>query len=297
MRKQFAVVVLGCLLAVIPAKTFADSYDVTASVLAPLPPTLPIVTGPENNSVQQNDSVFISGTCTVVVPNLIVVLLRNDEVIGSGNCLPDGTFRILVGLVLGTNVIYSKFVTITGQSGGLGAPITLIYGSGTGGSTAEPQDTSGEGLELLFETDFVQYNDDTPTSITFIIKGGKGPYTATINWGDDTQEVVTYQTNGTKTEAHRYRQILPSSVVTVQVADATGNKDSESRALVSFEKGVYVPPAVPQPTNSTISAKIVYLVGAGSLTGVLLLSRFMSLGHPFATSVLHGKQLSRRKIK
>jgi hypothetical protein len=108
-------------------RVFAASYDVTAKVSAPMPTQLPVIASPNTNSEQQLPSVFVTGVCEVVVPQVVVLLVRGGETIGSGNCLPDGTFSILVGLVLGQNIIYPQYITITDDKSTLGAPIIVVY--------------------------------------------------------------------------------------------------------------------------------------------------------------------------
>ena len=310
MLKHCVGILLFICCVALPVRAYADTYDVTASVLAPLPPTVPVVTGPTDNSVQQNPSVFVSGTCTIVVPNLIVVLIRDNQTVATGNCLPDGTFRILVGLVLGANVIYPKFVTITGQSSGYGQAITVSYeqqnqpvdasGNTTNTTTNDADKASIEKLKLDFNYDYVVYDTESVTKIAYTITGGKGPYEVSINWGDDTQKNVKLLHSGAQEAEHHYRYTLDSSSITVQVVDTEGHKVVQTRALVSFAHGLYVPPAsaAAPPVTQKVSPQVVYFVGAGSLSGALLLSRFVSLGHPFAQSMTSsGRRMGRRITK
>lgn len=253
MRKLFGGLVAFVLLSM-PTGVFADSYDVTASVPAPLPATLPIISLPPIPE-QEVSGIYITGTCDVVVPTLVVVLLRNNEIIGSGNCLPNGTFRVFVGLVLGTNVIYAKYVTITGETGQLGVPITFTYApkqsyNQATTATEEPIASTTEGLELLFDYDFVTYDDTAKTAVSYTIRGGVAPYTVSVSWGDGTQTTQKKQSAGTFSVAHQYKTILEPSQISIQVEDANGQKRIASRALVSFRRGVYVPAAQPQIKKS-----------------------------------------------
>ena len=272
-KKRWGVL-LAVFVFIAPVAAHAVSYDVTASVLAPLPPTTPIVTAPNNNAVIQNDNVYVTGTCTVVVPNLIVVLERNGQTAGSGNCTPEGTFRILVGLVLGTNVFRPKFVTITGQVSGYGDSLTLNYVSSEAVPTATTDAT--EQAELLHVTmpyDFVTYSDKVVTTLKYVITGGVAPYRVTINWGDNTQRAVSQNRAGEFTIEHQYRRILPPSNISIQVIDASGSKVIVSRALVSFRQGVYVPPAQPI-YQSPKQWYGVWATGIVCFSGVLLLTHF-----------------------
>lgn len=274
MLKRYIGVLLALVVLAAPASVGATSYDVTASVMAPLPPTTPVVTSPGNYSTQQNDSVYISGTCTIVVPNLIVVLERDGQTVGTGNCSAEGTFRILVGLVLGANVFYPKFVTITGQFSGYGAPVTLNYENASQHSntdkTTDSEKNASEALRVTMPYDFITYNDTEVTSLIYTIFGGIAPYKVTISWGDDTQRVFSQSDSGENSVKHQYRSILPPSTVSIRVVDAKDNNAIVTRALVSFRQGTYIPPAQPLQ-NNTKQWFGVWLIGAGCISGVVLL--------------------------
>lgn len=256
MRKSFVLIAVIICINCTGAIALAESYNVTATVPAPLPTTVPLVTGP-TTTTQASSGVYVSGTCEILVPTLLVVLIRDTQTIGSGNCLPNGTFRIFVGLVLGVNTIYPKFLTITGDSSGFGAPITLVYqmnaddtgqsGDKTAISNAKDADEGlGAGIDIILDYDFISYSDDKPLQIKYRIFGGKPPYTVTIAWGDSSQKKYTIASAGDQEVSHVYKNILPPSQLTIQATDSNGYKTYESRALVSFRKGVYIPPSQPE---------------------------------------------------
>lgn len=249
--------------------SLAESLDVSAQVHAPLPPTgeTPIVQAPGDNSTVEVQNVFITGQCYIIDPSLIVVLLRDNQTIGTGPCLPDGTFRILVGLVKGANVIIPKYVTITGQSSGFGLPITLTYFQAVTSIEPTPQNSTtipvAEALKIALHYDFVTYNDTSPTEITYTVSGGNKPYLVTINWGDGTQTTAKVSNNDPQTSKHQYDSVLPPSALTITAVDSTGQKAVQSRGLVSFKKGLYVPAAAPLKDEGIFGASTAKKIWAG----------------------------------
>jgi hypothetical protein len=240
-----------------------------------------VVTGPTNTQ-QEASGVFVSGTCEVIVPSLIVVLIRDAQTIGSGSCLPSGTFRIFVGLVLGANIIYPRFMTITGDVSSFGDPITLFYDTKNSGgnipeATSKDDETTGSttnesSLGILFDYDFVTYTDQQPLKVSYSVSGGKPPYDVVISWGDDSQKKYRVKAAGLYEITHTYKTILPPAQITIQVTDAQGRKAYQSRALVSFRQGVYTPPAQP----SVVKQKdwfSTWLIAAVCTLGIILLVR------------------------
>ena len=223
----------------------AASYDVTAKVPAPLPAGVPTITTPGNNSVIIAPTVTVVGTCPIVVPALIVVLVRDSLTIGSGSCASDGSFRIVVGLVLGVNIIYSKFVTITGESSSYSLALSLVYQPTNPPTTTvvknseqTPQTTAK--LAILFDYDFVTYTTTQNTKTIVGITGGKSPYTLIVDWGDGTSKNYNLSNQKVPDLNHRYKTVASEPMkIRLTLTDALGNKVQTERALVSFEKPHY----------------------------------------------------------
>jgi hypothetical protein len=275
-------------------RVFAASYDVTAKVSAPMPTQLPVIASPNTNSEQQLPSVFVTGVCEVVIPQVVVLLVRGGETIGSGNCLPNGTFSILVGLVLGQNIIYPQYITITDDKSTLGAPIIVVYAppvQPTSPKTNEEAPAQTEGLRLTFAYDFVTYSDLQKTKITYGIQGGTAPYEVVISWGDDTQTTRTITAAGEQVIEHAYKQLLPPEAkLTIRVTDAKQQSVVQTRALVSFRGGVYTPPAAPvlQEDKNWL---LVWFVGVLCFGAILHLRH---LGH--AATKAHRSYHKRAKV-
>ncbi len=275
-------VFLALLLMCISPRVFAASYDVTAKVPAPMPAALPVIASPESNSVQQLPSMFVTGVCEVIVPQVVVLLVRAGETIGSGNCTPDGTFSILVGLVLGENIIYPQYVTITDDKSTLGAPISILYAPpvqpvaqpASPATPAQENSVATTGLKIVFDYDFVTYSDLTKTKISYRVDGGTPPYDVVISWGDDTQTKRTMKNAGEQIIEHAYKDILPSKAqVAISVTDAKGQRAVQTRALVSFRGSIYTPPAAPVLKEDK-NWLLVWFVGAVCFGAILYLRHF-----------------------
>ena len=232
-----------------PATGYAETVDVTAKVMAPLPLDLPIVLTPGNHTTQATDTVLITGKCPIVTPSLIVVLTRDDTSIGSGACDGLGIFRISVGLVLGINTIYSKFMTITGESSGVGEPFTITYAVNRATTPKKTQNSvgstlptpiraaAGQGLKLVFDYDVVTVKTKESTNFKFTILGGTGPYKVTVDWGDSTFRDYLFDTPGVKDVMHTYDKIFNRPMhIAITLTDSLGGNVKQERAVVSFEK-------------------------------------------------------------
>ncbi len=298
------VVFFAAILLFVSPRVFAASYDVTAKVPAPIPTALPVIASPESNSVQQLPSVFITGVCEVIVPQVVVLLVRSGEVIGSGNCLPNGTFSVLIGLVLGENIIYPQYVTVTDDKSTLGTPIVVRYappltaGPATGSTTPPKQEDApaATGLKLTFDYEFVTYSDLKTTKVIYSIEGGTPPYDVVISWGDDTQTKRSIKNAGEQSIEHAYKEILtPSSQIAIRVTDAKGQQAMQTRALVSFRGGVYTPPAAPVLVEDR-NWLLVWLVGTVCF-GAILFIRHLGHGATKAHRTHHKRALAAKKKK
>jgi len=315
-KRVLACLIILTFLVIQAVPTLADSYEVTAKVPAPLPVDLPIVTTPGNNSEQQSQTVTIIGTCPVIVPALIVVLERNAQTIGSGSCASNGVFRIIVGLVLGVNVIYPKFMTITGESGGFGSALTMTYAQtetaqNTPTQTAEPLLTARPAnnqatgtLKLIFDYDFVTYNTIQKTNLTAGISGGKKPFVLTIEWGDGSSKKYNLNDDKVPELSHQYKSVSAEPMkLRITLTDADNNKVQTERALVSFEKPNQVAPAAAQPIKVggiSMTAAVVWIVAtAGAL--ILIVTQYSGVvaqfSHNSVKTGLKSKSISRARGK
>ncbi len=284
--RVFAVFVTVSFVAAPLTPVYADSFDVSARIEAPLPPDLPVIINQDNTQVTTATFV-VTGTCYIIVPNLIVVLERDKRTIGSGVCSNHGTFSISISLVLGVNIIRVKFMTITGQSGGYGTPLTIMYS--TGATVGDGKDTSTRNtptvvhipddttqavvgpLAVLLDYDFVTYTTTQETPITIGVSGGVQPYKVFIGWGDGSSKALQIKGPDNFIVRHFYRSVpnQPMKFI-VRVVDAQGTVTQSQRALVTFEKipgAAALAPALAGSNNAKVLA-----IWFTATVGMMLLS-------------------------
>lgn len=255
-------------------RTYAATYDVTAQVAAPLPTSVvPDIVSPGDGVTQTSNLVVITGTCPVVDPALIVILVRNNQTIGSGLCEASGTFNILVGLVLGENIIFPKFMTVTGQLSGFGEPLRLYYVPAESESSANklianPKDLSTS-LYVHFDYDFVQVSSGAKTNLQVTVGGGVAPYRLVVHWGDGLYKDYTYDAPGVYTVSHTYGSLsYGQTKMRLILTDKNGQQQKQERALFSLEKQNLVSSVSQRQRRATWHA---WILGVTSLLLLLAL--------------------------
>lgn len=296
--RRFLIVLATAVLLILPVgRALAETIDVSATVEAELPPDLPVITTPTNTTVD-GPTVEITGTCIVIVPHLIVVLMREGQTIGSGFCSDQGTFQITVPLVLGMNIIQVKFMTITGQSGGYGTPITVTYAPPpeapiTETETEAPADESTGPLSIDFNYDFVTYTINEETSLQVRVSGGKPPYKVFIGWGDNSSTNLEVKDADTFIIRHLYRSInLDSKKVVIRVTDSAETVAEVERALVTFQKqtGDAATNTPQKKNNSAVkTAGIWFTATAGTALAATITYNTYFAAHTVGNAVQKGK--------
>jgi hypothetical protein len=218
-------------------RAHALDYTVHASVAAEMPPTAPVISNPGNNAVVATNSnqVVISGSCPIAHPDVIVVVTRDNQTVGSAVC-NSGSFSVSVTMVLGVNIFIPTYVTIVGDYGPAGQPITVTYqpptttpiGGGQGGSRA----ATGEELTLKIGVPFIAYKANQSISFSISVSGGTPPYALVISWGDGTEDAHALQTAEQRTVTHTYTNAAQRSVQ-IKVVDKAGTIRRYSLAAVS----------------------------------------------------------------
>jgi hypothetical protein len=103
----------------------ADSYNVTASVLAPLPAGPATIISPVDQTHYTTPSAIVAGSCP---SNTYVELYRNGGFSGAANCAAGVTsYQINTDLSLGANDLYTRVFNITDNEGPQSAHITIFY--------------------------------------------------------------------------------------------------------------------------------------------------------------------------
>ena len=144
----FGVLLVGATL-----RTHADTYDVTATVPAPLPTDPAVITSYNDQEHVSSASASVSGTCP---DQSYVKLFINNTLAGVSSCT-SGTFVVNTTLTPGTNVLQARVYNITNNEGPASPPITIYYDATTSPPPVPSADTPTElDIQLL---DGVSYLD------------------------------------------------------------------------------------------------------------------------------------------
>lgn len=283
-------------------RVMAADYDVTATVPFS-PPTQPAVFDPSLQGKTVNtESTSVFGTCEHLTPTSIVSIWRAGNLIGSVNCEVSGTFQVSIQLLVGSNTLIARTSSLSNNYGPDSTPITITYvlpssptPSPTPSASPSPAPpaspsapASGSDLSITTPEPFVLLNEDNQAAIQVIVKGGKGPYTISINWGDGTTESSVVADIGTFAFKHDYESQGIYKVVAT-VMDVLGASEVY-QFIVSATALSGLPGIGPNETGATENNLRLYMYILGS---VFLL--FLTL--VVATSFWLGRRYEYHELK
>lgn len=193
----------------------AAAYDVTAKVSAAIPSAPAAILSPSDNITVHGPLILLSGTCQVLSPPVIVSIWRSDTFLGSAVCDSIGSFSLLVTLPSGSNSLIVKSENITYDFGPDSQPFSINYipviqvpTSSTPSIT--PSLLEPKTLQIETESEFVAFQLNVETTISFNIKDGEAPYTLAVDWGDGTSDTYNYDSPGRKTITHTFSTLSRS---------------------------------------------------------------------------------------
>lgn len=121
----FIMLCVGVFLVGWTFQVLADSFNVFATVLAPLPTSSAPITWPADQTHFTTTPITILGTCP---SNTYVQLYRNGNFSGTANCGPSITgYQIQTDLSAGANTLYTRVFNITNNEGPQSPVITIWY--------------------------------------------------------------------------------------------------------------------------------------------------------------------------
>lgn len=249
--------VFGLCLVGIRHSVYADSYAVNARIAAPLPSAPAEITSPNNGIIVGGDNIVLRGTCPVITPSIIVLIYRNNEIVGSAGCSNTGQFLGTFNIVAGDNVFKPQVVTITNDYGLEGVSITISKTVSV--TPAGPQDTTVNNIakgQTSSQPKILSQSSDASTDSTanFTIKtekqfliftpgesftwkinidGGQSPYTVIVDWGDGTHSTYAANSSGDQNLSHIYKS-PKNTVVKIRVKDSNGKEVYTTVAGVTF---------------------------------------------------------------
>ncbi|HSX06181.1 MAG TPA: hypothetical protein VLG92_00485 [Candidatus Saccharimonadia bacterium] len=229
------------------ARATADSLYVYARIAAPVPTSPPVITSPTDGTKTDKATVTVSGTCPVVTPQVVIVLLDNGNEVGSTPCDSSNDFKIAITLQPGNNILVARPYTITGDTGPDSNAVAVLYTpplppatpatSIVSSTPATTTQSNAPPLVLTTDLPFITFGPEKDAVWLGSISGGAPPYTLAIDWGDGTVE--TYQINqpGQQSYQHHYRTMQPYDI-TIQVRDTSGQVVTRHYAAIT----PYLPP-------------------------------------------------------
>ena len=106
-------------------RSVADSYTVTATIMAPLPDSPATILSPADQIHYTTTPIIVAGSCPA---NTYVELYRNSSFSGVANCSAGVTsYQISTDLSPGANTLYTRVFNITDNEGPQSAQITVFY--------------------------------------------------------------------------------------------------------------------------------------------------------------------------
>ena len=170
------------------------------------PPEIPAkITSPANGSHFTISQIEISGTC---LQDNYVEIYRKDVFAGMTTCSVEGTYKISITLVPGSNTIVARTRDSLGQYGPNSEPVTYYLDQGVGAAQNSTNSATELMKPLLIYTDPVQKGLLVGQSlkINYEIDGSEPPYSIAIDWGDGTPLTLEkYDKEGDYSASHTYK--------------------------------------------------------------------------------------------
>jgi hypothetical protein len=223
-----------------PVTNYADSLNVTASVLNPTPLQPALITSLINGQTINYSPYTVSGTCPY---NTYVKLSRNGNFSGVAICDISGFFNIETDLTPGDNVLQVQDYNFSDVAGPTSDPLTISYtppvvdispttttyptqeAANSPSDTSVPSyDNSGIGPELI--TSQYSYNSaNVGQQYTWQVNltGGTPPYIVNVSWGDGTSSSLIFKTDPTFQIGHDYSTVGSYNII-ISSVDTNGVK-------------------------------------------------------------------------
>jgi hypothetical protein len=261
---------LGVLMVAWTWHAVADTYTVSAEVLAPSLTQGAQITEPSDGDNFTSQPIEVVGTCPA---SSYVELTRNGASSGIGWCT-SGTFQIQTGLYVGANILNAQDYNITNNPGPTTANITVSYtppASATSLTLPSSQSTSSSGSSssnklvkstetpILLSTNFSfqTFAEGQPFSTIINIQGGSPPYQLQISWGDGSTESLTVNVDSDLVLSHTYNQhgYYP---IEITATDSKGAKQYlQTGAFIRIPGATsFLAPTIKQPPPPSLLSRI-----------------------------------------
>lgn len=243
------------------ADTSSGSIGVTATVSGAPPSTAPVISSPKDGTTVASAQITVSGPCDAG-HDYTVVVTDNGVVRGSAFCGSDGSFSLTMSLIPGHNLLAAHYVDSLNQSGPNSATVMVVYQPVAGAVAAPAAVPSGSKLApqaktvqptipgaLLSVTAPYRF-DGLPLgnkfSLTGDLEGGSGPYALEVDWGDNSQNLLSRGAAGTFTLTHNYSK-AGRYTIRLNASDVTGASATFQTVLGVIGVGAAQPAAPANP--------------------------------------------------
>lgn len=248
-RLASILTIIGIVLGFASATTYAETYNVNASVPYEAPTQAAVIDSSDDGSVFTDVQQTISGSCQVQNPATVVSIWQNGASLGSIGC-QSGRFSISVILSIGQNTIIARTANASGIYGPNSLPKTFMVNTPVPAKPLPPavnQPTSAEdrtaatnqgelsGLSLAVDTPFAVLPSDKQATIRIVVSGGQQPYILQLKWGDGSTEAHTLTEPGTYEYTHTYL-VHKTYTVYAYVRDVFGAYTEYIYAIISGNK-------------------------------------------------------------
>ncbi|HEY5268453.1 MAG TPA: hypothetical protein VII94_04980 [Candidatus Saccharimonadales bacterium] len=275
----FSVFLILCMVVFVCDWTFrviADSYTVTAAVLAPALQEGATITSVTNNQKVSLAPIIITGSCPA---NSYVNLYINSLFSGTALCVGQ-TFTIKTELFTGLNTLTAKDYNVTNVQGPTTPSLNIILTT----SSINSSTPTSQPLLLISSFSYQTFITNSLFSWQINIEGGKPPYKLNVNWGDGSSSNLVFSTDPTFTINHKYTN--PGYFV-IDLSATDANKSSQIIQLSALIKSagsasvlstntskigpIIGPTASPNGLNKFFESSKNWLWAAWSSLGVVLL--------------------------
>ncbi len=220
----------GELLLTLVASAHASVLTINGIVRG-VPPSQPaVITSPADGSTVTEIPITVSGTCP---SGNFVRIYRNGDFGGETACANDGTFSLQMDLNIGQNKLLARIFNPGEAEGPTASPVTVYYQPPVNTPASIPANTSpttssggsikaSAQLLLTSNDEFQSYPPGSNIQWPIIIRGGDGPYSLSVDWGDGTNSLYSLKQAGTFTLQHKYKNENPKTghyLIQVRAAD------------------------------------------------------------------------------
>jgi hypothetical protein len=237
----------------------AAQYVVAAEVKGVTPTEPAVITSPSEGQSFSNYLLNVSGSCPANAS--YVEIVDNNFMNGTAICSAGNTFELSISLFNGANQLTADIFDITNDEGPASIPVNVTYSPPAAVMPASPGSVTpktyiGPPLEITSTFTYQGYYVGQTTSWPFQVYGGVAPYAIDIEWGDDTNTLISSKTLAQFAPTHVYNHaggFKGSYTIKVYASDSIGNNAYYQAFLIINAGKVPVKHVLPAISSMTFS--------------------------------------------